>query len=166
MEIHPLPGGGLLVEHIPAALVTILRTVPAILSGLDPYSEGPLFPRAFEDDEEEAQWKRYARPDLAHLFQTRLEVIAGDLAGMELQEDGCGPGEEESFRLVIPAGHEAAWLAGLNAVRLFIYTKLKFSPEEMKLEPQELEDPAKALALFEIQALAVFQQAILESTQG
>lgn len=162
MEVHLEPGGDLWVRELPGFLAGLLLEVPDLLTDLDSQAEERLFPKAFEDEEDEEQWRRLAGPDLAHLFQDRVEVIRGDLAGLLPEGGGAFTPEEETYSLKIPSGHRAAWMAGLNAARLALYTSLGLSPEDMKREPEEMDDPAKALGLFQIHTLAVFQQIFLE----
>ncbi len=162
MEVQRDSKGDLRIAAIPPFFAGLLMEVPSLLADLDPRAEERLFPRAFEEPEEEEQWRRLAGPDLAHLFQDRIEVIRGDLEGLRPEGGGAFGAAEETFRMVIPSAHQAAWLAGLNAARLALYVTLDFSPEDMRKEPGDMEEPAKTLGLFQIHALAVFQEIILE----
>ncbi len=162
MVIRREPGGDLRLERIPAFLAGLLMEIPDLLSDLDPRAQERLFPRAFEEEEEEEQWRRLAGPDLAHLFQDRIQVIRGDLEGLVPEGGGMFRAGEETFQLEIPAGHQAAWLSGLNAARLALYETEGFSPEDMRKDPEEMDEPGKALALFQIHAMAVFQEILLE----
>ncbi len=162
MVIRRKPGGNLLLERIPSFLAGLLMEVPRLLSNLDPRAKERLFPRVFEEDEEEEKWRDLMGLDMAYLFQDRIQVIRGDLENLVPEEQEILGAQPETFRLEIPSGHQTAWLSGLNAARLALYETKGFSPEDMRKDPEEMEEPGKALALFQIHVMAVFQEILLE----
>lgn len=134
----------------------MLATLPELLECDDPRVRGRLLPEVYEDPEEEAQWRRHAAPELAHLFATRAELIAGDLRALELDED-------MTFRMRIPPGHETAWLTGLNAARLALFELHDLEDLDMERDPGDLDDPDKQLALVRIHVLAYLQEMLMEA---
>lgn len=147
--------GTLVLDRIPPFCADALARVPAWLEDPDPALRARLFPRAYADPSEEEEWRRLAAPELAHLFQGRLEVVQGDLASL-------APGRPAgTLSLVIPAGHESAWLSSLNAARIALFERHRLEPADMGREPADLKDPVRALALLRIHALAWVQELLL-----
>ena len=156
MHTHRTAKGELTFRDIPRICVDLLRTLPELLASDDPAVCDRLLPRAYEDDELEQEWRRVGAPELEHLFASRTRLIARDLASLSRERDG-------TWSLTMDSRHENAWLSGLNAARHILYILYGLDPRDMERDPEELEDPDQAMALFRIQLLAWMQELMLQS---
>jgi len=156
MEIHRTPEGEIVLDQLPAVCAETLRSLPEVLESDDPRVRDRLLPRAYEDDELEAEWRRIGVPELEHLFATSTRLIEKDLHSLRRTGDG-------SFKLLVPPEHENAWLSGLNAARHAIFILNDLDPDDMDKDPDELARPTQALALYQIHLLAWVQELIMRS---
>lgn len=118
-----------------------------------------LRPDTFLDPAEEAAWRRLMAADLAHLVQSRRELVEKDLARMKPD----GPG---LFRFPIGKHHQHAWLSVLNAARLALFALHDLGPEDMDAEPEDIDDDEAQLALVRIHVLGFMQELILHRGDG
>jgi len=156
MEIRRTPEGEIILDQLPAVCADTLRAVPEVLESDDPRVRDRLLPRAYEDDELEAEWRRIGVPELEHLFATSTRLIEKDLHTLHRTDDG-------SYKLVVRPEHENAWLSGLNAARHAIFILNDLEPDDMGRDPDELQKPSQALALYRIHLLAWVQELLMRS---
>lgn len=148
---------GLLLRHLPHPLVACLLEVPAILeSGRDERLRSTVHPPVHPGDpDEEREWRRIAGDELLHLYAGRARIVAKDLESLALEPQGG------RFRLEIPESHRAAWLSSLAAARLILAEIHDIDEEDMQAERDFEEPTAKDVALWRIDALALFQELLI-----
>ena len=149
--------GDISLRDLPPICVDTLVRVPSLLASDDPQVRGRMRPRVYESDEDEEQWRRFAVPELDHLFRAREEILRKDLATL----DADGP---FGFRLRIPARHVSAWLSSLTGARFVLFEQNAFSAEDLERDPFGAEGDEQ-LALFRIHNLAMLQELLLQVKQ-
>jgi len=115
-----------------------------------------LLPPAYKDEEAEEEWRRYARPELEHLFKSRLAIVRGDLQGMRRSVLG-------SAALKIPVQHVTAWISALNAGRHALFVLSEADPRDVGTDLRQVSDPVRAAALLRIDILGWLQQLLVEA---
>ena len=148
------PDGSLWLRGLTAICADTAMRVPGLLESEDPRVRGRLLPEAYDDPDEEAHWRRLGGPELERLFLSRAALIRRDLESMSSE----GP---ETFSLRISAGHEAAWLSGLNGARLALFALHDLKAEDMEREPRADGFAEKELALIRIHVMAYLQELLL-----
>ncbi len=114
-----------LLRHLPSELRSLLEAAPN-----DPGLRR-LFPRAYEDEQDEAAYRRLLGNELLEGRRRALQVLAETADAQRLT------GEQAQ-----------AWLTALNDLRLFLGTRLEVSDESL-LEDLAEDDPrAPELALY------------------
>lgn len=156
MQVEREVGGDLCCRGITALHADTLMHIPEWLESDDVRVRSRLLPAVYKDPEEEAQWRRFAVPELEHLFASRVEIVGKDLES--LAQDGA-----VTFSLRIPKDHTMAWLSSLNAARLALFELHDLDDEDMELEPAEIGDFDKELALVRIHIMAFMQELLLEA---
>ncbi len=156
MRVLVDPEGNLEFSGLAPICAETLARLPETLRSQDPEVRERLLPKTYEDAEDAEQWRRYAVPELEHLFAGRIELIEKDLSS--LREQG-----EIEFSLRIPVQHRFAWLSGLNAARLTMFIREGFDADDMEAEPGAGDDPERELALWRIHFLALMQETLLEA---
>lgn len=139
----------------PLCADTLLH-VPELLRSEDPAVRARLLPDAYDNDDDEQQWRRYARPHIEHLFADRIQIVEGDLR--TLREDA---GAE--YELRIPARHRSAWLSALNGARIAMFIEAGLKAADMDAEPGTLVDVDQDICLLKIHLLAFVQELMLEA---
>jgi hypothetical protein len=148
--------GNLRVRGLPALCADPLLQVPDLLRSEDPAVRARLAPEPYADAADRDEWRRYAQPEIARLFESRVEIVTRDLA--TLRADG-----KVDFQLAIPKGHRTAWLSALNAARLALFITAGLEAEDMAAEPGELEDVEHDVAVWRVHLLAFLQELLLEA---
>lgn len=120
----------------------------------DPRVKKRLYPDTFDDATEEAAWRRLTQTDLQHLVLSRRAIVEQDLARMKPD----GPG---LWRWPVSKGHEHAWLSSLNAARLALFELHGLGPEDMDVEPEDIDDDERQLALVRIHVMGFIQELLL-----
>ncbi len=156
MELERDGKDNIVIKELPSFFAEVLYSLPEILENEDEVVKARLFPEAFETSSEQQEWERLVGPELAHLYQTRKEIVANDLDLVRWDSTG------ESFDLTIPVNHTNAWLSTLNAARLCLFIANGFSDEDMERDPFEMDDPEKGIALSKIHFMAFLQEVLLE----
>ena len=162
-------------RNLPPIYVDVLLRLPEILRDDQADVRERLFPMAYPGDaDKEAEWSRYARPDLEVLFEDRIATMQKDLQHrltFELAtEEGVGP-VPFGFCLTIPAAHRTAWIAGLNAARLALAVRHGVEAEDMDPwqesgESSEAGEPTdKDLAILQIELLGHLQGMLLREVE-
>jgi hypothetical protein len=126
-----------------------LRSVPAqlrtIVEAHDPTPAAEqvrrrLFPRAYDDDEAEAEYQSMTEPDLRQQRFDALETFARTL------DEGTERGRRWHVRLT---GDEAeAWLAVVNDARLVLATTMGISDESEWDRGPDHDDPASVMLYY------------------
>jgi Domain of unknown function (DUF2017) len=122
--------------RLPPAERELLRRLPAELRELlvanpaDPNLRR-LFPPAYEDDADEAEYRRLMRADLVEGRRQTLHVLQ-----QSVDNDRLSPDEAE------------AWLTALNDLRLVLGTRLDVSEETLLHGFDPREPRARELALY------------------
>jgi hypothetical protein len=156
MVVERDAAGDVVVRELAPLHADTLVHVPIWLRSDDPRVRARLLPEAFADEERERQWRRYATPDLEHLFASRAEIVERDLAG--LTQDRA-----MRFSLTIPAAHGSAWLSALNGARLALFALHDLRQVDMERLPNELGDFDRELALVRIHIMAFLQEMLIEA---
>jgi hypothetical protein len=112
-------------------------------------------PSGGEDRRLDRDWQEYIEPDLAHLFESHLDVIDGDLEKFP----GDQP-EAEGYTLHIPMKNLDAWIHGLNQARLSLSARHNFTEDEMNGRIPDDGD-VRALTLFQVHFYALLQECFL-----
>jgi len=133
-----------------------LAEIPEILESQDPRVQDRLMPKTYEEPEEEDGWRRYSTPELERLFASRTQLVRRDLETLRQVPD------TDAWFLSIQTGHENAWLAALNAVRLALFALHDLDAADMERDPDELECEETADALLKIHFLAEVQMVLIE----
>ncbi|MGH9040492.1 MAG: DUF2017 family protein [Acidimicrobiia bacterium] len=83
-----------------------------------------LFPRAYLDpteEESEAEWQRFARPDLVEGRKETVEIFLRTLAGAKQHRSG--------LEVMLSAEEAGVWLAVINDSRLALGTRLEVTED-------------------------------------
>ena len=159
MEITRIDGNALRISQLDPLLRELLER---IVSSADPSGSEAAQERLFSKPTEDAgeagfaeDWREYVAPELRQLFQSSLEVIAGDLGAMQ-------PGEAEGESvLTIPLGHLENWIHGLNQARLALAARHSITEDDMDRILPLSGDP-HALALLQIRFYGILQELFLQ----
>ena len=156
MQLERDGDGNLRCRGITALHADTLMHIPEWLESEDERVRGRLFPRVYQDEDEEEQWRRLAVPELEHLFVSRARIVGKDLKS--LAQDGA-----VTFSLLIPEAHTTAWVSSLNAARLALFELHDLKEEDMERELDDIADFEKELALVRIHVMAFMQELLLEA---
>ena len=143
MEISRTEEKSILLSHIDPVFAELLRRVPASAdpSGSEA-AQRRIFSAPTEDSGEEqfaSDWQEYVEPELAKLFQSALQVIAGDLK--KLRVDAIS-GEGT---MSVANDHLESWIHGLNQARLVLTERHKIQEEDLEQSPPLAADPRSFL---------------------
>jgi hypothetical protein len=130
-----------LLRRLPAGLRELLAAAPA-----DP-SLRRLFPPAFEDDADEAEYRRLTRADLVEGRRQALRVLEDTVDNERLSPDDA-----------------QAWLTALNDLRLVLGTRLDVSEETLLSGLDPREPRARELALYAY--LSALQEELVAEIAG
>lgn len=150
-------------SQLDALLTELLRRIP---DSADPGDSAAARARLFSaptHDEGEAElvedWRCYIAPELEKLFQSAVEVIAGDLKKLRVEKMA---GEAA---LSIPADHLESWIHGLNQARLALAAHHDFTEEDMEGGLPLGGDP-RSLALLQVRFYGILQELFLRELEG
>ncbi len=131
--------------------------IPQTLDDDDERLRARLFPDVYLDDEDNAEWERYGKPELFALFASQSEIVRKDLQGLAPEAEGFG------YRLVVPAQHRVGWMAALNAARLMLAEKHGIQAVDMN-RPLDVDEPTeKDFALFRIDRLGELEELFVQA---
>jgi hypothetical protein len=120
--------GAFLLRDVPPVMALALRQMPELLADDAPGIRGRLTGCPYPDDPDGAEhWRKYAVPELEHLFRSAREVVVKDVDRLEPE-----PRARERFRVEIAAGHLPAWLHALAAVRVALGDAHGLTEKEME----------------------------------
>ena len=147
-SVEKTPEGAFVVRHVPPLMALALRQLPELLADDSPGIRRRLLGTPFPEDEEAArQWRRYAAPELEHLFAAARDLVVKDVAGIVPE-----PRTRNRFRVEIPAKHLKAWISSLAAVRVALGETHGFSEDEMEavLPPVVVTERERAVLLVHV----------------
>jgi len=156
VEAYVDADGDLVLDRLSEGIVAALGAIPALLLATGDGVEERLLPRTYVDDEDEAHWRRYVRPDLEHLFASRAEIVTKDLRQVRVSPDG------PYYWLCIPVRHRAAWEAALMGACHALAAKAGLDDDELQSGEPRGSDPTKLGALTQIQVYQALVWLILE----
>ncbi|MCA8941180.1 MAG: DUF2017 family protein [Planctomycetes bacterium] len=147
--------GNMEFRGLPPLFAETLFRLPEVLRDDDPAVRQRLLPNAYEDEDDAEQWRKYALPEIEHLYLGRIEIVEQDLTSLREID-------ETEFAIRIPVEHRYAWLSALNAARLSMFITGGFTAEDMEAEVV-FEGLEEDLTLLKIHYLAFMQQMLLEA---
>ncbi len=151
--------GDLWLENIPLYCADTYTRIPEWLASDDPDVRARLRPRAARDPDVNAEWQRYAAPELDRLFLSREGLIRRDLATLARSR-------RAGLRFRIAHGHESAWLSALNGARHALFILHAIDPAEVEGEVAAVEDPIKRVVLARLVMLGWLQELLIAETLG
>lgn len=166
MRVERDPDGNWLLREVSVVVADTLQRVPGFLESEDSAVRARWFPRAYDGDDDEQHWRRYAGTELEHLFASNVELVRADLAAMEpdvpakSKRRGAGA---FVFRMSIPAKHKTAWLSALNGASHAVFLSSGLVPEDMEREPGSLGDPLRDVALLRVHVIGMVLSLLLEA---
>lgn len=114
-SVRKLGSGAFVLRDLPPLITQALQRLPEILADDAPGIARRASPDAYVDDaERNEEWRRFAAPELRHLFVSAREIVTRDLEGLKRGRGLARRG----WRLEIPPEHLTAWLSSLAAARV------------------------------------------------
>lgn len=149
---------GWIFEDIDPLIGQLLRALPGCSATDDEVARRRIFtsPTAGADPEADEEWRENVEPDMRQLFQSHVDVVAGDLA--EMTE------EEGSLTLDIPVQNARAWIHTLNQARLALGAKHGVTDADTSGR-RKRHSSAKAFALMQIDFYAMILSLLLAQTE-
>ena len=162
----------IVLEEIEPFFLDLLRGLPACA---DPGDSAAARARLFsapmsaggDGDEFNEDWERYVEPEIAELFRSTQEIVAGDLAKLPPAPAApAGAFDPAAFAptkqtLEIPRRHAEAWLSVLNQARLIIAARRGFGEREMEENLPLPPFSERDLDLFRVHFFEFIQQILL-----
>jgi hypothetical protein len=108
------------------------------------------------DGEADQDWRENVEPDMRELFQSHVDVVVGDLAGMKV--DG------ESSAVRIPLGNARGWIHALNQARLALAAKHDVTESDTKGRRKARAD-RKMVAMMQIDFYGMLLSLLLQHTE-
>lgn len=163
MEISRPNETTILLAGIDPLLADFLRRItPSADPGDNEAAQARIFSKPTQDPREERfaeDWQEYVEPELAKLFQSALEIIAGDLK--KLRSD-MGTGQAT---VSIPSDHLKSWVHGLNQARLVLTERHQLHEEDLERIPAAASDP-RSMLLLQLHFYAELQFLFLRLLEG
>ena len=110
-----------------------------------------LFPNAYDDDRESAEFRRYTEYGLREKKRAHARQIYEHLAAHDDEWSADNPIERGSLEVIFPENEAMIWLGGLNDLRLALAVRLGIgdenstSSDKKKLELMKDDDPMQAV---------------------
>jgi hypothetical protein len=154
VRIERLDSETIRLSRIDGFLADILRRIlPAADATGSEAAEARLFSTPVADPDEAdfvEDWRELVEPELRKLFQSALDVIAGDLAGMKQDENG-----EAAFTVAV--SHLEKWIHGLNQARLALVARHDFKESDMDRTAPILGDE-RTFALLQVRFYGILEE--------
>ena len=164
---------GIWLRELPVWVMDTLLSLSQWVQSDDPRVLARLLPNAYEDAEQDREWRDALGASLEHLVASRSEIVDGDLRQMEVCTGGGEDEEQEAgsegfaegplFNVWIPGSHVSAWTdllqAGTHA--LFILDGLTHEDVERGLEDVSAA-PEKRVAMLRLSILQEILVRIIE----
>jgi hypothetical protein len=145
-------------EEMDPFVAELLRELPGSAVPDDDKSRQRVFtsPTAGADEEADEEWRENVEPELRELFQSHVDVVVGDLAGMKT--------DRETSSLRIPDANSRAWIHTLNQARLALGAKHGVTDADTAGRRKNRQ-PAKAYALLQIDFYGMLLSLLLRHTE-
>jgi len=162
LRVRAEPGKRIAITGINPVLLDCLQNVPGIVEQRDaPNVRKRLFPPpTSSDNAANRDWENLVVPDLRHLFDSAVEIMARDLESLT-----ADPQHQHHFRIVFAEDHLAAWMSALNQARLVLGELFAVTEDDMRQTDLDMKQP-KDLALFRIHVLGYLLQLLVEYATG
>ena len=159
LSIQRSPDGDLCLR-LPPLQGLVLCTLPARLRAVlasDRFESrvvSRLFPRAYSDAKEEAEYRKLLGDDLRRSKLAAVEAFEATFPGQTIDEHG--------LKVTVPANAVDAWLGFLNDMRLLLATELDITDNDWSAE-YDVEDEEQEAELTLLHFLTWLQQSLLEA---
>ena len=139
-------------------LKELLRGLPACANLESEAAHKRLYgsPTAGADQEADEEWREVVEPELQEQFQSHIDVVSEDLAG--IQEN------EGTFTLSVPGDHLQAWVHTLNQARLALGAKYEITEDDMEGR-RTFDNQDKGFALLQIEIYGLILGFLLRHTE-
>ena len=162
LRVQPVDSKTIRISGIEPFLADCLETLGQTLELRDsPRVSHRLFPPPTADnDRANEEWRKYAGPELRHLFVSAGETVLRDLTGLK-PEETTPPSYEVSFS----AAHANAWITSLNQARLILGELYHVTEEDMSRTRFDVNDD-RTLAIVRIHLLGYLLHLFVELETG
>jgi Domain of unknown function (DUF2017) len=145
-------------EDIDPLIGQLLRALPGCAAADDEIARRRIFssPTAGADPAADEEWRENVEPEMRELFQSHVDVVAGDLAAMTEKEG--------DLTLEIPLENARAWIHTLNQARLALGAKHGVTDADTSGR-RKRHTSAKAFALMQIDFYAMILSLLLGQTE-
>lgn len=167
---------GVHLRELPVWVVDTLLCLPEWIESDDPAVKKRLLPKAYEDDEEDRQWREALGSSLEHLVASRTDIVRKDLQNLEVGLPpglGSGTGDDEeddeslfvtqtTFDVKIPARHVAAWVSTLQAGTHALFILEGLTAEDVSQDSPASVAPDKQVSMLRLSVLQEILVNLLE----
>lgn len=147
--------GNLELKNMPPFCVDTFLKLPEWLEDRNASVRERFLPRASTDLQAELEWRRYAIPELEHLFLSRVEIVRKDLLTLKSGRSG-------TYSMRIPEKHRTAWLSALNGARHALFILHELEPEDMDVDLAGFDGDPKDEARLRIALMGWLQQVLID----
>ena len=162
LHLQRLADGNLCLAGVDESWRHILSSVPALLAEPQPPAvRERLLPKPSSQENINRDWRELVVPGLEALWRTNYELMAADLGRLEKD-----PAHGESWRVVFPANHAAAWLSALNQARLVMGSRWDVTEADLNRPAKHLKPTERDHDIFLIHLLAYVEQMFIEAEEG
>lgn len=162
---------GVWLRSMPMWVVDTLLCLPGWIESDNPDVMARLLPKAYEDEEQDREWRDALGSSLEHLVAKRTEILRSDLQKLEIEipipdpdaephpEDDEGHLTEQTlFNVWIPGEHVSAWISTLQAGTHAIFILEGLTAEDLASETDPSTDPNKQISIVR---LAILQEILV-----
>jgi hypothetical protein len=164
---------GVWLQEMPMWVVDTLLCLPEWIESDNPDVRARLLPKAYEDEQEDKEWREALGSSLEHLVAKRTEIVRGDLQSLEIvtpdfeptgdiEEDEKRLSHQTLFNVWIPAAHVSAWISTLQAGTHAIFILDGLTAEDVDHEVDDDLDPEKQISIVRLSILQEILVRLLE----
>lgn len=168
---------GIQLRAVPAWVVDTLMCLPDWVESDHPDVRARLMPKAYEDEEQDKEWREALGHSLEHLVSSRTEILRKDLKSMTVEADSLPPVDDDKdaepieetfalqtlFSVFIPAAHLPAWISTLQAGTHALFILEGLTKQEVNSDPQfDQLPPEKQVAMLRLNTLQEILVSLLE----
>ena len=165
---------GVWLHELPVWVVDTLLCLPEWIESDHPDVRKRLLPQAYQDPQQDAEWREALGDSLEHLFASRTEIVRGDLKKLEVRPPELDPDADPEdldldlasqtlFSVWIPAAHVAAWVSTLQAGTHALFILEGLSEEDLDGDPETIAEPEKQVSMLR---LSVLQEILVRLIEG